>query len=804
MKTKSEFQKKSLVVAVATATVLAASTSTVFGAEGAMLEEVLVTATRRSQSVQDIPFNISAVSGDSLDKAGIVDSVDLIRSVAGISVIDRGYRNSGMTNGIVIRGINVDSGANGDVPLAAVPTVATYVGDTALYGNFILKDIDRVEVLRGPQGTLYGSGSLAGTVRYIMNKPNTEEFSGKIGASYGVTDGSDGNNISADLMLNIPISDTFAIRANIGKIDNDGIVDYTNVYATDGTGDPVVNGNVATATPEYTTVKDADDVDIEYVRVSALFEPSDTFSAQLSYQRQEDEIGGRRQVTRGDDLVNGGQYGDYENGAVMLEPSEREVELMALEIEVDLGFATLTSATSDYSHDGVGISDNTGVYAQNGWLGFYYSSPRPFAQAERFYDDSAFAQELRLVSNGENFIDWTVGLYYTDQDSLLGQNSYLKGYEEYVTAVSSFAFITEQDFKFRRNQSYKEMAVFGEATINLSDDLRLTLGGRYFDNELDVDAFVEIPYYGGAPGEAKQSITEDDVLFKANIAFDVSDDGMFYGTISEGYRHGGANAVPTSGTYAESPEYFTFDSDSVINYEVGYKGSTDSMTYTASLYYTDWSDPQLNTATNNWGFFGVINGESARTQGLELEVAGQLSESISYAAGYTYADAELTDDVYKPAGNFYGNLVSSPLRRDLVAEDGDRLPGTSEHVFNVSLVHQMALSNSLTLRTQLSGYYQSDSLNSLGSDDPTDALYVNTAADIDSFQLWNIVSSLSNEDWTASLYVKNIANEEGVTGVVTPEHMGSAPDATNRYFANASNDSISLPRTMGVSFAYNF
>jgi outer membrane receptor protein involved in Fe transport len=135
-------------------------------------EEIIVTATRREQTVQEIPFNISAVSGAALEKANIIDSIDALRSMAGVSMFDRGYRNSGVTNGIVIRGINVDPGVNGDVPLAAPPTVATYVDNTALFGNFILKDIERIEVLRGPQGTLYGSGSLAGNVRYIMKKPN--------------------------------------------------------------------------------------------------------------------------------------------------------------------------------------------------------------------------------------------------------------------------------------------------------------------------------------------------------------------------------------------------------------------------------------------------------------------------------------------------------------------------------------------------------------------------------------------------------------------------------------------------------
>ncbi len=799
MNTKTTFQLTALAFACA----CAAQPTVVSAAENAVeLEEVLVTATRRSQRVQDIPFNISAVSGSDLEDQQIIDAVDVLRSVSGVSVIDRGYRNSGMTNGIVIRGMNVDSGANGDVPLAAVPTVATYVDDTALYANFILKDIERVEVLRGPQGTLYGSGSLAGTVRYIMNKPSTTEFAGEVSANYGQTEGSDGNNLSIDGLVNIPLTDTLAVRMNAGKISNDGIVDYVNVYAVDATGDPVVSGDRLTSTPVYTQRKDADTVDIEYYRASVLFAPSDTFNAQLSIQHQEDEIGGRRQATRGADLVNGGNYGDYENGAIMEEPSSRAVELAALEVEVDLGFATLTSSSSQTSHEGVGISDNSGVYAQNGWFQYYGSSPRPFAQAERFYDDAAFAQELRLVSNGDSVLDWTAGLYYTKQDGKLGQNSYLKGYDEYLFDLwGGYQILTEQDFKFRRNQNYEETAVFGELTYHVSDALHVTLGGRYFTNDLDVDAEVSVPIWGGAPGEASQSNSDDDVLLKANVAYDVDDNTLLYATISEGYRHGGANAVPTSGNYAENPDYFTFTSDRVVNYELGYKGSVDKMSYSASVYYTDWTDPQLNTATNNWGFFAVINGQSARTQGLELELSGSLSESLSYSAGYTYADAKLTDDVYKPAGNFYGNGVNY---EKLVAEDGDTLPGTSKHVFNVSLAHNTYLNNGMQLTSVLSGYFQSDSLNSLGRTDESDPLYSVAAADIDGFQLWNFTSTLRADAWTVSAYVKNIGNEAGTTGKVTAAHMGSETSPSNNFYGNASNDYLSLPRTLGASVMYKF
>ena len=175
---KATFKKSTLSLAVTTGLLMSTSVSSyaeeVAAEDKGKIERIEVTATRRTQSIQEVPYNISAVSGEDLENGKIIDSTELMRNVAGITVVDRGYRNSGAVNGIIIRGVNVDAGSNGDVALSAVPTVATYINDTPLYANFILKDISMVEVLRGPQGTLYGSGSLAGTVRYKMNEPQLE------------------------------------------------------------------------------------------------------------------------------------------------------------------------------------------------------------------------------------------------------------------------------------------------------------------------------------------------------------------------------------------------------------------------------------------------------------------------------------------------------------------------------------------------------------------------------------------------------------------------------------------------------
>ena len=851
----SQSRRGAIALTVAAAGLQCAGVGTAIAATASdqKLEEIVVTATRRDQTVQEIPFNISAMSGEILTTGVISDQVEALRMLPGVSMLDRGYRNSGMAGSIIIRGINVDGAANGDVPLAAPTAVAVYIDDTALNTNFVLKDIQRVEVLRGPQGTLYGSGSLAGNVRYIMNKPDTAAMSGYATLNMGVTDGSGGYNFNPDVMLNVPLGDTVAFRVSAGMINNDGIIDYPNIYKKDSNGVPIASDHdvdgaplVAPCTPlvcgapVYKKVEDADSVDLKYARAAALWSPGAEFHAQLSYMWQDDHTDGRRQESTGINEVTGKKYKDYEYGAVQKEPSDREVQLTALEMEAGLGFATLTSSTAYFGENGVGNSDNSGYYGRNGWFYYYGSSPRPIDKANRFYDASAFTEELRLVSRGGEFVDWLTGLYYTHQNNKLGQNSYLVGYIPYLDAINWYGlapYTTEQDFLFRRRQQYDETALYGEATFNFTDDLHLTLGGRWFDSSVDVDAKVSVPIWGGPAGVAKESQSENDFLFRGNFAWDVADRSMLYATFSQGYRHGGANAVPTTGHYAENPAFLTFRSDTMDNYEVGFKGATDTLNYTVSLFYADWNRPQLNTATSNWGFFAVVNGKTASTQGIELELSGRINDHFSYMFGYSYTDAQLTGDVYQPAGNLFG---TGALYNDLVGKDGGRLPGAADNMLSGSLMFETTLAHGVGFNAVLSGYYQSGTVNTIGNGDcqvgyyttanttpgfagggwrvgncrdsanPASVNYAPTSvfnrqfAKLDSFQIWNLSGNFNWDNWNASMYVKNIFNDKGMTGTFTYLAGGADTDPSQNFYGSQQRDYLALPRTFGLLVGYRF
>jgi iron complex outermembrane recepter protein len=765
----------------------------------ASIERITVTASRRPQTVEETPYNISVLSGSQLEEKHIIDAVDMMREMSGITVVDRGYRNSGVINNIIIRGMNIDSAGNGDFALNAAPTVSTYLNDTPLFANFVLKDIDAVEVLRGPQGTLYGSGSLAGTVRYKMNRPDLREASGKVSGVLSQSEGSEGFNKNVDLLLNMPLSETVAVRGYLGRIDNDGIVDYANVYQLNAAGAPVAQDNdLANGGPLFRDVEDADTVEIDYGRLALLWQPSDRFNALLSYQFQQDKIGARRQVTRGTHWVNGTEqrYNDYENGAVQLEPSARDVDAWALEMEWDLGFATATSSTSGYDHTGDSVSDNSGFYAQNGWFSSYYGgSPRPMATASRFYQDEGLSQELRLVSNGKQTLDWIVGVFYLDQDTASGQDSLMPGFSEWATA-SGFAdtlaswggVLGDQDFYYRDQRSIKDTALFGEVTWHLSDTLRTTLGLRHFRNEIKNNTVIDLPLYPGA-SDVSSDVKDNGTLFKLNLAYDWSKQTMLYATVSEGYRRGGTSAVPITGGFAENPAYLNYRSDSVLNMEVGVKGNTGRHFYSVSLFHAQWDDPQLNIPTPNWGFYAAINGESARSQGLELELRGYLTDALQYNFGYTYVDATLTADLIAPAGS-----AANP-RTYTYAKDGEQLPSMAEHTLSTGLSHSYDLGNGYYLVSSASAYYQSESRNALGSNP-------NFAIDLDSFWLANIGTSLYAENWTLSIFVRNLFNEDGVTGTLSEGYMGTSP--AENFYGNASKDYISQPRTVGLSVSYQF
>jgi outer membrane receptor protein involved in Fe transport len=751
-------------------------------------EQVIVHATRRDQAILDVPYNITAVTGDQIEQARMRDSTELLRSVPGVSVVDRGERNSSVINGVRIRGLNVDSAALGDYAVSAVSTVSTYVNDTPIFANFLLTDISQVEVLRGPQGTLYGSGALGGTVRYIMNAPQLGEYGGHGQLSLSQVDGSSDAGWGGDFTINIPLGDRAAFRATVARADYPGITDYVNLYQLDSTGIPIAPSGELNPAAAYRTQKDADTVDIWFGRASLLLQPTSNFDITFNYFHQSDDIGGRRGQVLGNNGY-GVPYGDHESGSVQLEPSDRDLDLVSMEANLDLGFATLTSSTSWYDHSGSSVSENTGFYAHAGFLSFYYNYPRPMASAVRTFEDQSVIEELRLVSSDGGNFDYVAGIYYQDQNRVATQDSYLRGFKRWWdTVYTGFPLIQaavtgDQDFAYRRDEDFTDTALFGELTWHASDRFDVTGGFRYFDNESHNNTYMALPLYAGlfSPSTSIFDTNDDGLLWKLNAAYHFGDNDMLYATWSQGYRRGGTNAVPTSGTFAEDARWQVYDPDTVDSYELGVKGLIGGLRYDANIFYIDWHDAQLNTATPNWGFYAVQNAGAAHSAGLELQLSGRITHDLRFQLGYTYLDAELDENFYSPIGT-------------LIDVSGDRLPGAPEHMINGALEYSRPVGN-LLWTTRLDGSYQSQTRNAVSLSPTFDV-------DLGGFAIFNAVTTLSADRWDFSLWVKNIGNEDGVTGRYTELYMGTDP--AEGYYGNGSKDLISLPRTIGATVGFHF
>ena len=768
-----------------------------------VLTEVVVTARRREESILDVPYNISAVSGAALEQDHVLDAAELMRSIPGVSVVDRGDRNSSVISGIRIRGLNVDSSALGDYAVSAAATVSTYVNDTPIFANFLLSDLDRVEVLKGPQGTLYGSGAIGGTVRYITHQPDLGKFDGEVSASVSHVQGSNSEGVSGTGIVNFPMGDELALRLVLTHNVFPGETDYVNVYKLDSKGIPVAPDGILSDQAAYRSVPDADFAHQDYARVALLWKPSDVASVNLTFTRQADTFGSRRATTLGTN-GSGVAYTDEQVGSVQLEPSSRNVYLAALESSIDLGFATLTSSSSQYNHHGDITSENTGFYAQNGWLAnFYYNYPRPMASAVRSYGDKAFIEELRLVSDAGKRLDYVIGAYYQNQSLFSTQDSYLRGFQQWWdTAFPAYAsaVISDQDYLYRQHEHYREAALYGELTFHATDTLQFTGGYRLFSDRDEVAVHQNTGLYT-AIFDSSDSVGTQAVkrgIYKGNVGWHFAPDEQVYATIAQGYRRGGSNGVPVTGNFAEDSSWLSYQPDTDVDYEVGTKGRWDGVTFNADVFYVDWKNPQINTATSNWGFFAVQNAKKATTKGVELQLAGQLGTHLRYGMGYTYTDARLADDALSADGAY------------IINTKGAQLPGAPQQQFNLSGDYTVAFGlRSLTLHAD--GYYQSSTQDTLFSSKvalnsvPAPNPYLGEPKfyyPMPGFWIWNASLVYGQSPWQAILWVKNIGNNAGVTGVYTPAYMGTSPQ--QNYDGNGSKALIALPRTVGLTLDYKF
>jgi len=743
---------------------------------------VVVTASRRAMEIQDVPFSITALTGDELDRARLTSLTDMARYVPGLTVVDQGARGADL---MVFRGLNVGSmDASEYLDNGSGGTVATYVGDTPVYLDLKTFDLERVEFLPGPQGTLYGAGTLGGAVRYIPHAPDLENFSVAVhGGFYDLTE-SDDPGYSTDAVINAPIVDgKLALRAAYYMLDDPGFIDYPYIVIEPGVSNPQpdLNDPVAVAA-NLRRVNDVNTEEVSSSRVALLYEPTDNVSATFSWFNQQWQAGGRSVNHRASFGT-----GPYESGHRFLEPEDRETSLFSIELTVDLGFASLTSATGLSTYDQSGQRDQTDFYLDQEWG--YETFPSFVSYTRELATEDRLNQELRLVSNRTGRIGWIGGLFYNDYELDSSSEEFMPGFPESGIPADWGIPVPASDRSYYQvnADTLTEKALFGEVTVGIADKLDLTLGGRLFQYDTTQHFRFDIPFFDYS--ESQDNIADDDgFLGKIGLSYVFSEGVTGYVTLSEGYRIGGANSVvpcpeplPATPTACALPNEVLIKPDTTTNLEVGTHAAfaAGKVSLDAAVYTIDWDNVQTLGTTENGALPITINGGSARSNGLELSFAARGEGPWSVRTTYAYNDAELTS-------------VAPGLVGGVDGLDGDRLSGTPEHQLSLALRHQRMLRSGWALDVGYGVTATTDVLTRVGMR--------NGGERLGGYSVHSASVSLSRGQWQATLYADNLTNKYAETSVRSePSSIRTVNGFdVRRYYRN-----VLRPRTVGLEFRYS-
>lgn len=803
-------------------------------AQGVSADEdtIVVTATRRAASVQDVPLNIAAVGSEQIEEQGLTELSDLLPFVPGINIVDRGGRQG---NPIIVRGLNVDPLGSGDGNNDGGGTVATYLGEIPVFIDLKLNDLERVEVLLGPQGTLYGAGTLGGAIRYIPKRPDFTEDSFQVrleGSRYAEAD-----SFSSDtgFTFNKRLTDSFAIRGSLDFVHDSGFIDYVNVVQQPGVSDPDPDfSDPSDVAANLRTVEDNNGEDVLSARIAARWAPTEWLDGVLTYYYQKAEIEGRG-TSHWRGLVPG--VGRYENAFRVEEPNEITNDLLALELTADLGFAELTSATGYSNFEDDGQRDQTTLLITLEYS--YELFPSFTAFTHERGREQRINQELRLVSKNEGPFQWIIGGFYNDFDLWGSSSEFTPNYDTYAINVLGFTFLEDHpddlEYFSTANQNLTELAVFGEVSYEFFDRLTLTFGGRYYDYELEAVSTVDFPLFDASFTPLSLSEIKDlafdpmlfqsdnGFLFKANASFEVNDDVLMYVTVSEGYRIGGSNGIGQceefdpmapvmQGACALAPgqvffpggpgnvsnrDERQFGPDETRNYELGIKSTwmDGALVLNGAVYYIDWTDPQVSSATVNANIPITVNGDGARSIGVELSSAWQVTENFNLRANFSYTNSELTAPVPDLVRTITPPGFASAFED---GEDGDRLPGSPETQFSLFGSYDHPLGNGDNLIFNASYAWQGDVLTRAGGR--------GSSLTLDSFGVANFAATYAADNWSATFFVDNVFNEFAETGAVgTPLNLQTVTDFDGgTVYVRGLSTHILPPRAIGLRFTYDF
>jgi outer membrane receptor protein involved in Fe transport len=760
--------RSSLTLSGAVAMILAAAAA---GAQGTPaseasqktdLGEVFVTAQKRMEALAEIPMSVSVVSGDALERQQADNFQDLVSLVPGLSI---NTNTRGVTR-ITLRGINTGGVAStvgvyvNDVPFGSSSGLAN---GSILSGDFDTFDLARVEVLRGPQGTLYGASSLGGVIKYVANEPSLSAFEARVQATTETVTGGD-IGYSAAGVLNVPLSGTAAIRASGYYRMDDGFIDSIGNNPIPSLQNPAVN-----IVDGSRVESNLNSLDTYGGRLSALFQPSDSFSLNLTalYQNIESDSSDAFEA-------NPNNYEPLYGGLVASryhpEFTDIEYRVYSASLDWDFGAATLESVTSYSEFKQEFQRDYAVRLSLAQLLTFFFSDPvtaQPPMSAilNQITATDKFTQELRLVSPADQPVEWLVGLYYTEEDSGIDPQTITAVNAGTETPVAGLPVLADGSL----TSTFEELALFANATWHVTDRVDLSFGGRISENDQKASQSLDGLLVGTQTFDDVKS-SESPFTYSFSPRWKLTENTSTYLRVATGYRPGGPNVLPPGAPPGTPASY---DSDQLTSYEIGVKTESDSGAFTldAAAYYLDWDDIQLFALINNIGL--NANGGKAKSKGIEFTATARHHSGLLFTFNGAYTDAYLTEDTDPVVGGL----------------DGDPLPWVPEWSYAVGADYEWAVSGNATAyvggRLGFTGNRTADFSNRDSSGNIREA---------GSYATIDLRAGVDAGRWTIELYGKNLTNERGINDIAEP---GSYPNG-------AVGIGVIRPATIGVSLGARF
>jgi outer membrane receptor protein involved in Fe transport len=750
------------------------------------LQQIVVTAQKRKEDIRKVPLSVSVLSAEQLEAKQVTDFTDLTRNVPNISF--QSQAGAGLST-LEMRGVSSQAGS---------ATVSIYLDDVSLTTRNLYSqgtaeprffDVERVEVLRGPQGTLYGASSLGGTIKFISKQPDPKHFGGEASASVSSTSHG-GTNYEVQAVVNVPlIQGSTALRVGVqsghesGYIDQ---VDYKTLQVTakgiNSTRWDVVKaslkadlGNGWTLLPSvFAQEYHSDDIDASYLRVG---------SPDADYQI--------------DSPLVGQPLGIFQTSKQVREPGKDRLVVPSLTVNGDLGFADFTGILSGYTRRFSRTQDGTQVNSAfigdvirygndsgssdpaklgrdatpNPALGDVVGALPSYVYLDNKIDQTAV--ELRMASKdfdpARSSLTWVGGVYFAqtktqvyDNEPVVGINAAFANAGKDITNPNDIADAFVNDFPgdnsyfSARHYNDKQSSVFGEATYHLSSALRASAGVRLLEASQTFTREGDYYFAGGPteshPPEAKWHA----VTPRFTLDWDASKEVTVYGNIAKGFRLGSANRpVPLTGavqadlTTLHLPGTIpvAYNPDSLWSYEVGAKTRLldNKLLFNVAAFYLDWKDIQQDVTLPTSGYDFETNAGRAKSYGLELDGRLRVNEGLTLTGALGVTRAVFAEDV--PALGFYDS-------GDLHVHSGDRVQGVPNYSANLGFDYHFALAADYSAFIRGNGQWTGTSRGSLVADRPDYERPAYFTADAS--------AGVNFDRWTFTMFVKNLTNTQTI------------------------------------------